>query len=158
MLLLTPGITETHLQDLYADEYIQRVSQDHFPAAPIRNPLVQYLSCFADGRFIGAFMAVRITPTEFDMHSLLKREAVEHSRELGFMCMDWAFSDCAVQRLTAPVIRKFGTVINYCLRLGFTIEGVKRNGCYINGEPQHVVQMGLLRSEYEQMRGAHGCA
>lgn len=152
MLLLTPGITETDLQNLYADDYIQRVSQDHFPATPIRHPVAQYLSCFVDGVFVGAFLAVRTTPISFDLHALLKRSAVAHSRELGRMCIDWAFADVSVQRINAPVVRCFGTVINYCLRLGFMIEGVTRNGCYINGRPHHIVNFGMLRDEYEQSR------
>lgn len=150
MLLLTAGITETDLQNLYSDEYIQRVGHDHRPASPVHHPLAQYLTCRIDGVFCGAFLAIRLSPIEFELHALLLRSAISHSREFGRMCLAWAFDDPSVMRVSAPVIGSIKSAINYCLRLGFHIEGVRRNACRQNGVMQSVVCMGMLREEWSK--------
>ena len=39
---------------------------------------------------------------------------------------------------------------NYTKKCGFTIEGLDREGAYIDGEFQCDIYMGLLKSEYEE--------
>ena len=137
------------LQALYADPYISRIGHDDRAAAPITHPQVVYLSAWVGERFAGAFMAV-CGRRDFELHALLRRDALPWSRQLGRACLAWAFSK-PIDRVTAWVIGSLREAMNYCRKLGFTLEGVRRNACKQNGKPYDVFMLGLLRAEWEGM-------
>lgn len=147
-LFLVYGATQTDLQRLYADPYIQRVGWDEVPAQPINHPAVQYLSALVYGNFAGAFMAVRFSDREIEMHSLIRKEYIKDSRELGGMALDWAFAQDGVQRVTAYIISDLVSAMNYCLKLGFKFEGIRREACVKNGVPLDVHIFGILKNEW----------
>ena len=152
---VTEGITAEQLAEVYADPYIQRLSHDYGAAAPITHPLVTYLSAWVDGDFAGAFMAIEYSDTETELHSLLLRRALKSSRPLGHACINWAFTDSPiVQRVTAYVFESMLTARNYCLRLGFRIEGFRRDAFSYNGAPEGVWVLGITRPEWEAMSWA----
>ena len=148
--MITEGITAEHLIEVYADPYVQALSHDYGAAAPINHPLVTYLSAWADGDFAGAFMAIEYSDTETELHALLLRRALKHSRDLGRDCINWSFNDSPiVQRVTAYVFESMLTARNYCLRLGFQIEGFRRQAFSYRGAPEGVWVLGMTRSEWE---------
>lgn len=144
-LRVTDGVDLERLRELCADPYIAKVGHDHLPLAPISSPRVQYLSAWVGERFAGAFMAFRASAIDWELHALLQRWALPWSRELGRLCLAWAFSH-PIDRVTAFVIE--GRARNYCLRLGFRAEGVRRRACVQKGVPRDVQIMGMLRSEF----------
>jgi len=142
---LTEGARAEDLRALYADPYIARVGHDHRPAAPIAHPQVVYLSAWVAGRFAGAFLAIR-GAVDYELHALLYRWARPWSRELGKACIRWAFSH-PIQRVSVQIVEGLETVRNYCLKLGFKPEGIKRQACMQNGVPKDIYMLGMLRSE-----------
>lgn len=147
MLAVIEGITDEHLQEVYSDPYICRIGHDHRPASPISHPNVSYLTATVNGRFAGAFMVIRFSSLELELHSLLKRSFVKHSRELGRAFLAWAFSK-PIQRVTAYIIEGMETARNYCLKLGFKDEGCRRQACMQNGVLKNVYILGMVREEW----------
>lgn len=146
--MVTEGITKGHLLELYSDPYITQVGHDHRPAAQIKHPAVTYLSAWIDGAFAGAFMAIQFSPIEIELHALLKKQYLKHSRILGRECLAWAFSK-PIERVTAYVIDGLETALNYCLRVGFVHEGFRRNACSRNGVLGGVHVLGMTRNDWE---------
>jgi RimJ/RimL family protein N-acetyltransferase len=150
MLALTDGITEKHLAELYADEYIQRVGYDDRPASPVSHPLASYVSAFVNNVFAGAFLIIRFSRREIEIHSLLYKWALSYSRKLGEMILDLVFSKKDVLRVTANILGNLKSARNYCLKLGFQLEGIKRSVCLIKGKPTDLYILGLLRQDWRK--------
>ena len=146
--MLTERITAEHLAELYSDKYIQNVEHDDRPAYPVFHPLAQYLSAWSNNEFAGAFLVITQSKYELELHALLKKEFLSKSRELGKECIDWAFSNPEVLRVTAYVIEGLEMAKNYCLKIGFKLEGTRRKACKVNGEIKDVYVMGLIRDEW----------
>jgi len=149
MLAVSEGITQEHLQEVYSDPYIARVGHDHRPFAPVHHPLATYLTATVNGVFAGAFLAIRTTSLDMDLHALLKKDYVRHSRELARLFLKWAFAQ-NVERVSAPVIEGLDAAKNYCLKLGFQYEGFKRYAVMQNGQMKGVHLLGMTRQEWSK--------
>lgn len=150
-IAINEGVSERLLLDLYSDPYITRVGHDHRPAAPISHPLVTYLSASVNGEFVGAFMAIQQTAVEIDLHALLKKSAVLHSRKIGKEVIRWAFESRPILRITAYVIEGLESAKNYCLKLGMTMEGFRRDACVQHGKIKGVYILGMTRAEWGRL-------
>jgi RimJ/RimL family protein N-acetyltransferase len=150
MIALTDGISDQHLTELYQDRYIQRVGYDDRPASPVSHPLASYVSAFIDDVFAGAFLIIRFTRREVEIHSLLLKQAMLYSRVLGRMIIDYVFKNKDVMRITANVLEGLESARNYCLKLGFQLEGIKRSVCLIKGKPIDLYILGLLRQDWRK--------
>lgn len=148
MHCVTEGITEEHLKEIYSDSYITKVGNDNRPASPVSHPLVTYLSAWTNNVFSGAFLIVKYSDFEYELHSLLKRAYATESRELGKKCIAWAFSHQSVLRVTAYVTEELKTVINFCKKIGFKHEGIRRDACVKNGHVLDVHILGITRKEW----------
>lgn len=146
LVRISEGIAPEDLRALCEDPYIAKVGHDHRPLKPIDHPAAVYLSAWVGDSFAGAFLAIR-GKVDFELHALLQRWAMPWSRELGRLCLVWAFSH-PINRVTALVIDGLDTARNYCLKLGFKCEGVKRGACMQNGVAKDVHMLGMLRSEF----------
>ena len=147
MSVVTEGITKGHLLEVYSDPYITRIGHDHRPAAPINHPLVTYLSAWTNSTFAGAFIAIRFSPIEIELHALLKKSSIKHSRSLGLACLEWAFSQ-PIQRVTAYIIEGLESAKNYCIKLGFKEEGRRRAACLQGGIIKDVYVLGMTRQDW----------
>ena len=145
--MVTLGISQQHLLEVYQDPYIARVGHDHRPAAPIEHPNAIYLSAWIGNSFAGAFLVIQQSDVELELHALLKKSALKHSRELGFACLAWAFTQ-PILRVTAYIIQGLETTKNYCLKLGFKDEGCRRSACVQNGVIKDVYMLGMTRQEW----------
>ena len=150
MLALTEGIDEKHLTELYQDGYIQRVGYDDRPASPVVHPLASYVSAFVNNMFAGAFLIIRFSRREVEIHSLLYKWALRYSRKLGEMILDWVFARKDVLRVTANILEGLESARNYCLKLGFKLEGIKRSVCMVKGKPTDLYILGLLRQDWRK--------
>jgi hypothetical protein len=149
MIEVTEGITPDQLREVYADARVAAVfSREGQLAEPISHPLVRYWSAFVSGRFAGAFVAIRQSAIEIEVHALLLQRAVRHSRSLAARFIDELFELDGVHRLTAWVRADFGKVSNLCRRLGFKLEGTRRMACVTNAGSHDVLMFGLLKSEW----------
>lgn len=150
LLELQPLSDQGALAPLFLDPYIARVGHDDRPAAPIEHPAVRYLGARVDGELVGAFMIVESGFIEVDVHALLTRRALQHSRELGRLCLAHAFSNPAIERVTAYVIDGLNAARNYCRKLGFKDEGARRSACRQGGRLLDVHVLGMTRNEWKE--------
>jgi hypothetical protein len=150
LLELQPFSDPGALAPLFLDPYIARVGHDDRPAAPIEHPHVHYLGARVDGDLVGAFMVIESGFIEVDVHALLARRALLHSREFGRLCLAHIFANPVIERVTAYVIDGLTAARNYCLKLGFQIEGLRRNACRQNGRLLGVHVLGITRNEWEK--------
>jgi len=145
--MVTVGITEQHLMEVYSDPYITKVGHDHRPAAPIQHSNATYLSAWVDGKFSGAFIAIRQSAVELELHALLKKSALKESRTLGLAFLAWAFAQ-PILRVTAYIIEGLESAKNYCIKLGFKVEGCRRCACVQKGIVKDVYVLGMTRQEW----------
>jgi len=150
LLELQPLSDQSALAPLFLDPYIARVGHDDRPAAPISHPHVHYLGARVDGELVGAFMIIESGFVEVDVHALLSRRALPHSRELGRLCLAQAFANPEIQRVTAYVIDGLNAARNYCLKLGFQYEGVRRCACRQGGRLRDVHTLGMTRNDWKE--------
>lgn len=150
LLELQPLSDQGALAPLFLDPYIARVGHDDRPAALIEHPHVHYLGARVDGDLVGAFMVIESGFVEVDVHAMLTRRALPHSRALGRLCLAQAFANPAIERVTAYVIEGLTAARNYCLKLGFQVEGLRRNACRQNGRLLGVHVLGITRNEWEE--------
>lgn len=141
------SIEETYDEDLvnsfYADNFIYNgVKRDGVQTGFRSHPAIHYLLCSIDGKKAGFFIAVESSEIDWEMHACLTKWATPHSRKLAQMAIDWVWAHGPI-RITVPVVSR--STVNFCKRLGFEIEGVRRNGAMIDGTLHDVTFLGLLK-------------
>lgn len=145
-----PVIDLHTIQSVCDDLYIKnRLSHDHRELSPIIHPDVRYLGAYVNDVLVGFFMLIEVSWGEIEIHAMLRKEAISVSRRLGHLCIEYAFSDKTIKRLTALIIEGLGSAKNYCIKLGFKDEGFKRNACVKNGKLIGVHLLGLTREDWE---------
>lgn len=149
-LALHPLTDHAALAALYRDPYIARVGHDHRPATPVEHPAAQYVGAHVDGALVGAFLLIESGFIEIDVHALLTRRALPHSRALGRLVLDRIFADRTIERITAYVIEGLTAARNYCLKLGFKAEGFRRAACVQGGVLLGVHMLGMTRSDWKE--------
>jgi hypothetical protein len=150
MLQVEPLGDKAAIAGLYRDPYIARVGHDHRPAAPIEHPAVRYLGAWVDGCLVGAFLVIESGFIEWDLHALLTKRALPWCRDLGRMCLAWCFAHSIVQRVTAYVLEGLESARNYCLKLGFVLEGFRRDAAQVDGRLVGVHVLGMTRRDWER--------
>lgn len=150
MIELTEGITDENLAALYADPLISRIGDDDQPAVPVSHPLLKYLSAWVCGQFVGAYIVIEFTAREYEIHSLLMRNATRHSRELGRLVLGWAFRHESIMRVTGYIREGINSAVNHCLKMGFTYEGFRRSALMVDGKPRGVHILGMTREEWSK--------
>lgn len=114
----------------------------------IDHPAVSYEGAWADERLVGVFVAVRFSPWEVEVHAAILPERVRHSRTLAMLFIERAFVDPEVLRLTAYVLGTLPSAANWCRKVGFKDEGVRRDACRVDGQATDIVVLGLTRGEW----------
>jgi RimJ/RimL family protein N-acetyltransferase len=94
-------------------------------------------------------LAIRFSSTELELHSLLHKSAIKQSRALGCAFLAWAFSQ-PILRVTAYIIEGLESAKNYCLKLGMTLEGFRRNACIQSGQIKGVYILGMTRTDWSK--------
>ena len=139
---------DDNIRSLYKDKYItDAIKQDNRECIPVRNNLVSYVSTFVDNEFMGAFLFIRYSRYEAEIHSLLKRKALNHSRDLAKLMIDYTFKDKDIMRITTLILSDLNKVKNFVRKLGFTHEGTKRNVTLRNKKCLDVDIFGIIREE-----------
>jgi hypothetical protein len=147
LVSVTESITDEHLLEVYADPYINKIGHDHRPAAPIIHPNVTYLSAWIGSTFAGAFMVIKQSAVELELHSLLKKSSIKESRNLAAKCLAWAFAH-PILRVTVYIIEGLEAAKNFALKLGFKNEGCRRCACVQGGIVKDVYVLGMTRQEW----------
>lgn len=152
MITLTEGITEENLHALYADPFMARIGDDGMGVEPIYHPLVKYLSAFVDGEFVGAYLVIEFSHTEYEAHSLLQKKATRYSRRIGRLLIEWTFAHDDINRLTGYVREGLQSAVNHCLKMGFKYEGFRRDALLVNGEPKGIHVLGITRRDWSESK------
>ncbi|WP_380778079.1 GNAT family N-acetyltransferase [Sphingomonas sp. R86520] len=133
-----------------------KLAQDGREPGYIDHPLVSYHGAYVDGSLVGVFIAVQFTRWEVEVHAAMLRPAIPHGRALGRLFLDTVFATPDVLRATAYVLGSLPSAANYCRRLGFVDEGVRRSACMVGGVPTDIVVLGLVRGALLSTAIGHG--
>lgn len=143
VLLIEETYDEELVNSFYADNFIYNgVKRDGVQTGFRPHPAIHYLLCSIDGEKAGFFIAVESSKIDWEMHACLMKWATPNSRKLAQMAIDWVWARGPI-RITVPVVAR--STVNFCKRLGFEIEGVRRNGAMIGGTLHDVTFLGLLK-------------
>jgi hypothetical protein len=146
MLRVAPINDGAAIDQLLADPWVAaRIRHDAREPGFIDHPALTYYGAYVDADLVGVFMAITHSPWEVEVHAALLRSATGHGRTLGQLFLDRLWRDPELMRITAPVLSTLPSAANYCRRLGFKDEGVKRRACKVDGQPADVIYLGLLR-------------
>ena len=149
MYALQPLLDPLLIDALYADPYIARVGHDDRPSSRIEHPAANYIGAYLNDSLMGAFLLIESGFVEVDVHALLTREALPHSRIFGDLLLARAFNDQNIARVTGYVIDGLTEARNYCLKLGFKTEGYRRDACRKDGLLVGVHVLGITRTDWE---------
>lgn len=140
------------IEETYDAELINSFCRDEFIYNGIKrdgveigfraHPDIHYLLCRVDGEPVGFFIAAACSDIDWEMHACLTKSTTIHSRKLAQMAIDWVWAHGPI-RITVPVVNR--STVNFCKRLGFEIEGIRRSGASIDGVLHDVTFLGLLK-------------
>lgn len=140
--------TQEEIKIVYNDAYIQNsIKQDDKQITQIIHPLVTYISCYNNNEFLGCFIKISQSDIETEGHSLLLKQGIRYSRKLLSLFIEFCFCE-NIERMTTFIPNDLQTVVNFCLKSGWKIEGIKRNAIIKNNQPVNVIMMGILRKEF----------
>jgi pantoate kinase len=105
------------------------------------------LSAWIGKTFAGAFMVIKQSAVELELHSLLKKSSIKESRKLAAKCLAWAFAH-PILRVTVYIIEGLEAAKNFALKLGFKNEGCRRCACVQGGIVKDVYVLGMTRQEW----------
>lgn len=151
MIALSEGITPEHLAQIYSDPIMSRVADDGQQMYPVFHELAQYLSAWVDDVFVGAYLVIRYSEFEYELHSLLTKKGTRHSRKLCALLLEWTFSHDRVLRATGYIREGLTSMVNHCLRMGFVREGFRRNAVLCNGVPTGIHILGITREDWGKL-------
>ena len=150
MVTITHGITDDNLHELYSHPSIQKISHDHRGANPIIHPMVSYYSAFKGAEFMGAYMVIRLSPIDYEAHMLLLPKATKLQREFGYMFLESMFEQ--TDSVPTIIIDGMETAKNHVTKMGFKLEGIKREAFQQNGIKKDAYMYGLLKSEFKERK------
>lgn len=146
---LEEGITPENLECLYNDPLVQRLRDDLRPMTPIDHPLLTYISVFKGDEFLGAYILIRFSVYECEVHSLLRKSSTKYSKEISEIFLYFVFNNFPVLRITGWIREDLIMAINHCKKYGFRVEGRKRHATLVGGIPKDIVLVGLTRKDWE---------
>lgn len=127
------------------------IAHDHRAPGFILHPAVRYLGAAAEGRLAGVFMLIEGSPIDIEIHAALLPWAVRYSRALGRACLAEVFRDPEVMRVSTQVMADLPTALNYCRKVGMSLEGFKPDACSKGGRLVGLHLLGLTRAQWEAM-------
>lgn len=127
-VFISDNITPSLIEETYSNKYIiSRIEYDSCTPSYIDHHLAKYYSAWNKEEFLGLILCVRYNKFEIEMHSLLKKESIPYSREIGKLIIKEMFSDKDVLRITAPVQCNLKSTMNFLEKIGFVKEGIKKD-------------------------------
>jgi hypothetical protein len=146
-LTVSVNASDDELQQVYQNDYVLSAFGELHTREPIKSDFVKYHSCYVNGNFVGCFLEIIRSPIESEMHSLLFKSAAIHCRKLALIFIHQLFESKPIARICTHVMHIHRSVINFCLKIGFKIEGFKQNADLKDGVLQNIVMFRILRGE-----------
>lgn len=141
---------------LKSPEIAAKLRHDGREPGYIDHPAATYWGGWVDGELAGVFLAVRFSQWEIEVHAAILRAHIRVGRNLSRLFLARLFDDDRVERITGYVMSTLPTAANFCLRLGFHREGVRRCALKVGGELRDVLIYGLTRRDWEQACAVEG--
>lgn len=152
-VFISDNVTPTMINEIYNSEYIiSCIGYDSCSPSYINHPLAKYISAWCNELFLGLILCVRYNQYEIEMHSLLKKESIPYSREIGKIIIDKMFSDQEVIRITAPVQGDLKSTMNFLEKIGFVKEGIKKDAIIKKGIITDMYIYGITRLQWESYK------
>jgi hypothetical protein len=127
-VFISDNVSSSMIEETYSDKYILScIEYDSSTPSYINHPLAKYYSAWNNKEFLGLILCVRYNKFEIEMHSLLKKESIPHSREIGKLIIEEMFNNEDVLRITAPVQGNLKSTMNFLEKIGFVKEGIKKD-------------------------------
>lgn len=145
MIKIYEGISQENKWELYSDESMRKLSHDHFELRHICHPMVKYYSVFSYGEFMGAYMVIESSPIDFEAHMMLLPKIGVYQRKATRMMADILFEK--TDRITTVIIDGMETAKNHVKKIGFKLEGIKRESFQVNGVKKDGYIYGLLKTD-----------
>lgn len=146
-LKVSNNSSQTERAQLYQNVYVLSAFGELHTKEPIENEFFKYHSCYVDGIFVGCFLEIIRSPIESEVHSLLFKSAIKYSRELARIFIKNVFNSRPIFRISTQVMQIHGSVINFCLKIGFIFEGIKQCADMKDGKLQNMVMFRILKGE-----------
>lgn len=147
ILTVSESASDDELKQVYQNEYVLSAFGELHAREPLKSDFVKYHSCYVNGDFVGCFLEIMRSPIESEVHSLLFKKAAKHCRELAVIFIRQLFDSKPIARVCTQVMYIHRSVINFCLKIGFKIEGFKQNADLKDGVLQNMVMFRILRGE-----------
>jgi len=112
------------------------------------HPDVTWLGAYEDQTLVGIFILIRDC-VDVDIHVAILKPWIRHARAFGRLCLQYVFTDPAIHRATAWILDLLPSVRNYALRMGFTLEGYRRNCVRVGGKLTGAYMLGMTREEWQ---------
>ncbi len=150
-LEISEQISDVEIAEIFGDPYIAaRVANDEFPSGPFAVSGLQYVAAKVDGKTVGAYAAIIKPDNQIEMHSLLRKEALPHSRSLGRVALDWAFGKKGAALVYTTIDCRYKSVINYCRKMGLEAAGILNRALPKGGEMFDVAVMCISRERWKK--------
>lgn len=147
MLSVVNNSSDEELQQIYQNDYVLSAFGELHTRNPLKSDIVKYYSCYVNGNFVGCFLEIMRSPIESEVHSLLFKKAAKYCRELARIFIRQLFESKPIVRVSTQVMQIHKSVINFCLKIGFVFEGIKKNADLKDGKLQDLILFRILRNE-----------
>lgn len=152
MIEIREGLDLESLAFIYMQPEIKKTGYDGNPAYPVFGENCTYLGCFVNEDLLGAYLMVRCSDYEFDVHSLILDRGLYFSRHFCELMLEWTFRHTQILRLSGYVVEDLLTMRNHAMKMGFELEGFRRDALMIDGKPKGLHVLGITRKDWENGR------
>lgn len=139
------------INQVIQDPWIKNLSENQTTEfKPFPFEVAAYFAVYVEDEFCGLFTLMAISPIEVELHYLLKKNAVQHSRLISKEVLKFIFANPNVMRITTTIFEDRKIVVNLCLKHGFVYEGFRRKCLQVKGKLIGLHMLGLTREDFEK--------
>lgn len=131
---------------LLDSELKSRLLQDGVELTGMPSDFV-YIGCFARRAPVGFISLKKITATTIEIHINIQKKYRGYARIFSKQVLGNLFKDPLINRIESNIPIIYPDVIKFVQKLGFVIEGEKREAFLKDGVQHNLVTIGLLRKE-----------
>jgi len=136
---------------LLDDELKSRILQDGVSLTIMPNDFV-YIGCFKGRNPAGFISLKKVTKTTIEIHINIQKKYRGYARIFSNQVLDNLFKDPLINRIESNIPIIYPDVIKFVQKLGFIIEGEKRESFLKDGNLHNLITIGLLRGDYGRFK------
>lgn len=109
---------------------------------------ISYLGAYIDDELVGIYRLKDNAMIDCEIHFAMLKKAIEYQRQFCLKCIKHVF-DLGYARITVSATDYARKMVNLVLKLGFILEGKKREACFYNGVFYDEYILGMLKRDWE---------